>query len=49
MENNQNSMTALVSAFGRAYHNEANYFAGRNDYLHAFEHINYVLAVTGKE
>jgi O-methyltransferase involved in polyketide biosynthesis len=22
MENNQNSMTALVSAFGRAYHNE---------------------------
>jgi methyltransferase (TIGR00027 family) len=27
---------------------ETRYFAGRNDYLHAFEHINYVLAVTGK-
>jgi methyltransferase (TIGR00027 family) len=27
---------------------ETRCFAGRNDYLHAFEHINYVLAVTGK-
>jgi methyltransferase (TIGR00027 family) len=27
---------------------ETRYFAGRSDYLHAFEHINYVLAVTGK-
>jgi O-methyltransferase involved in polyketide biosynthesis len=27
---------------------ETRCFTGRNDYLHAFEHINYVLAVTGK-
>jgi methyltransferase (TIGR00027 family) len=27
---------------------ENRYFTGRNDYLHTFEHINYVLAVTGK-
>jgi methyltransferase (TIGR00027 family) len=27
---------------------EIRYFADRSDYLHAFEHISYVLAVTGK-
>lgn len=65
MKENQSSITALISAFGRAYHFEKSlenagwliyeqlshadieqrYFMGRDDYLHAFEHINYALAV----